>query len=652
MRTFITVLIILAAFAGGVGPSVAQEPAAGGSVPQLVDVSFDDVDLRIFLKIVSRYTGRRFIVDSEATGTITLIAPDQVPASELYPLAVAALESRGLGVVEDEMAVRVVPKKRAITMATPLETAAAETRGLVTMVYAARNVGVSELAHAIEALSELGKDSVRAFGESNRILLTDSRANVERLVAILEQLDVPGSGRTLDIIELRHAPAKQVAEQLNEALRIDLTPEERIRESIARAQAGTEAGLPLQVRIVPAERNNALIVVGPAPQIQQVRAIVERLDIETPAGSSRLNAIVLHYLNAKQTAEMLNTLLSKKFGEQAIKDTAIDFLENSSALIVDAPPKEFEIIRGLVQQLDVPQDQVLVEVLIAEITTSGGSEIGVGLATIEEPRDGVTTALGRTNLDPSGDPVVDFVTQGIFPSGLAFAVARGFFVDSEGNEVPKIPFLLQALAQEGRVKLLSNPMLWAQNNTEASFDVVEEIPILTSTVQAGAGTARDIIQNIDRVDVGIKLTLKPHITPSGYVQMDLNPTVEAIISQGSGDVEFTPTIARRTVKNTVTVADGDTVVISGLLREREIESVRKVPILGDIPLAGFFFRHTTRQTERTNLVMLITPHVVRSDEDAATISRRILDANPAAMMVPERSETAAVPIDGARALPR
>jgi general secretion pathway protein D len=158
--------------------------------------------------------------------------------------------------------------------------------------------------------------------------------------------------------------------------------------------------------------------------------------------------------------------------------------------------------------------------------------------------------------------------------------------------------------------VLSETALEAQNNREASVSIVNQYPILKSTIQGGTGAARDVIQNIERVDVGIKLKLTPYVIPGGLVQMVLNPSIEAVVDAGSAGTQFTPVIARREVSTTVTVPDGQTIIIAGLTREDKREVVKRVPILGYIPLIGILFRHTAESVERTNLLIFVTPQVV------------------------------------------
>ena len=142
---------------------------------------------------------------------------------------------------------------------------------------------------------------------------------------------------------------------------------------------------------------------------------------------------------------------------------------------------------------------------------------------------------------------------------------------------------------------------------------MNEIPILKSTIQGGSGTARDVVQNIDRVDVGIKLKITPHVIGGNEVRMTLNPSIEAVIDPGPSGTQFAPTIAKREVSTTVTVGDGNTIVIAGLTREDKTRVTKKVPILGSIPLVGLLFRQTVDAFEKTNMLIFVTPHIVTRD---------------------------------------
>jgi general secretion pathway protein D len=223
------------------------------------------------------------------------------------------------------------------------------------------------------------------------------------------------------------------------------------------------------------------------------------------------------------------------------------------------------------------------------------------------------------------DTLMSQITSGTVPNGLTFGVAQGSYTDSSGNVVPYFPALINIIAikSKGKFKILANIPLWTQNNQPANVTIGKNIPMLKSTVSAGTGTARDNISNIDRVDVGIKLAVTPHINPNREVLMKLNPSIEAILVESTGGVAFTPTIAKREVTTTLTVPDGDTIVISGLMREDTVASDRKIPYLGSIPLLGWLFHTKTESVERTNLLIFVTPHVSTNAASARALTDMI-----------------------------
>jgi general secretion pathway protein D len=285
---------------------------------------------------------------------------------------------------------------------------------------------------------------------------------------------------------------------------------------------------------------------------------------------------------------------------------------------------DFQLVKALVQELDQMPQQVLIEVVIAEIGANKSEDIGVELGALNAPsKVGDTVVQGSSQLSDGADGLMNSIQSGVFPRGITVALAQGVRLNADGDVVSGYPAALNinALQKQGKVRILSSVPLLAQNNKEASVSVVNNIPVLKSTIQGGSGTSRDVIQNIERMDVGIKLKLTPHINPSNEVCMVLNPSIEAIIDTGATTgTQFTPTIARREVSTTVTVPDGRTIVISGLIREDRINQVRKVPFLGSIPLIGFLFRHTVDSVERTNLIIFVTPRVMRNDAVAQNVT--------------------------------
>lgn len=590
---------------------LAQGTAKSGSV----FMNFEQANLQLFIKAVAEATGRRIIVDDSIEGTFTIANPGNIRNEDLYSLLVSILESRGYAVVEKADAVHIVKQAEGVTMPGRMVIGDEATgSGLVTKVIRIGNISAIELARLLENLVKGGGGNVVPFGATNHLILTANAETLAQLERLIRDLDQPGATRTMEVIRLQHANPEELAAQLVTAMRASVdTSSENVSRHMQRV-AGGEGSLPADMVIVPVRAANSIVLIGTPAQLAQVRTIVEQVDIESPAEFGRLNAIFLKYMIAEEAAGTLNALLAKTTAKDQLARISIEHNNANNALIVEASPQDFELVKKLVSDLDRMPQQVMVEVIIAEVSMGEGLDLGVEWNNINAFDDDSTRVVGRSRPDEV-DGLADIISKGVFPQGLSIGVARGTYVDAAGRTLPQIPVLVKALAKNRDVKILSNIPIWAQNNTEASVSVVDNIPILSSRIE-GTGSNRDVIQNIERLDVGIKLKLTPHINADNEVKLKLNPSIEAIIDSGPVDTPFAPTIAKREVVTTVTIPDQSTVVISGLIREDQIKDVSKVPLLGDIPLIGFLFRSTKDKIQRTNLLIFVTPRIIDSLAEA------------------------------------
>jgi general secretion pathway protein D len=587
-----------------------------------VNFNFDQVEIPVLVKLVGEMTGRRFVIGDEISGRVTVVTPQRIPVREAYPLLVSILESRGLSVVERDGVYQIISLPERGVVAAPLVEDGQAAVGVVTRLIRVHHVSVVELRRLLEPLVRGGKaGALAAFPPTNHLIVTDTAENVRAIERIVAELDKPGSARMVEVIELKHASPEELARQLVAAMRGSTTAGERVARHLQQVGEGM-GSLPADVVVVPAPHANSLLLVGTPVQLSEMRELVARLDVQAPSSYGRLHAIFLRYLSAEDAAKNLNALLAKSDKEQRAP-IAIEHNAANNALIVDASPQDFEFLRKLVDQLDQIPQQVLIEVLLAEVAVGRTLDLGVRLSTIDTPREGSTTAIGVSR-PAETDSLAQFIESGLFPQGLAIGVARGAVADSTTGEfAPSVPLLIQALARNRDVKILSHVPLWAQNNSEATVSVVDNIPILRSTIEGGTGSSRDIIQNIDRLDVGIKLKVTPHVNLDGEITLRLNPSIEAIVDQGPAGTPFAPTIAKREVSTTVTLPNGSTVVISGLIREDRVKAVNKTPFLGDLPLIGFFFRSKSERVQRTNLLIFVTPHIVTDMRKAKEIKERL-----------------------------
>lgn len=587
-------------------------PAAGG-----VSFNFDNADIRILAKIVGEMTGRRFVVNDKVAGTVTVISPAPIQTSEVYPLFLSILESRGFTVIERDGASFIVPLPDAQGMLVIPEvtgsTNAPARTGMTTRIFRPVNIGVIDLAKAIEPMVRGAKTGgLSVFGPGNHLIVTETGDSLRRIEQLIAELDRPGANRTIEVVRLIHGSAEELAQQVAAALAGSESAGSGVSRHIRQAAEGVTS-LPAGAMVVASPSANSLVLVGTPVQLEELKRIVALLDVEPGAGKGRLNAIFLKYLSAEEAAKSLSALLTKTVDKDKSLKIAVEPNLANNALLVYAMPSDFLWVKEVVESLDIMPSQVLVEILIAETDAGNQIDFGVDWSTIEVPGKGETLVAARSR-PGAADAVQDILSKNVFPQGLSLGVTRG---TADGVS---IPFILQALQQDRNVRILSSVPLLVQNNTEAMVNVVENIPVLRSTIEGGAGTSRDVIQNIDRLDVGIKLRVTPHVNPNREITLALNPAIEAITDSGSSDKEFAPTIAKREIKTTITVPDRATVVISGLIREDKGRTERKIPLLGDIPWLGWLFRYSSDSTRRNNLLVFVTPRIIDGTNQADAVS--------------------------------
>ena len=617
-----TVLLFLQAIILNQGASAQPNVSPAGTV----DFNYDQVDVRILARTVAMTTGKRFVVDETVTGKVTVVTPEEIRLDELYPLFLKVLESSGYSVVETdglhrivEMPTMQIPSGPVISGGEVLSVGGVQTR--VIKLHHLPAMEVQKVLLSMVRGADQG--ALRVLPSTNHLIVTDSADSLRRIEQLVEILDREGVSRKMEVVVLEHGNAGDIGTQLLTAMRGAESAGNAYSRRVQQITEGT-GSLPAGVTVVASPEANRIIVVGTPIQLDEAKRIIAALDVEGPSGSGRLHAVFLKYLGAKEAAANLNALLAKTAGENQNQRIAIEANLTNNSLIIDATPRDFQLVKDLIKQLDRVPQQVMVEIFIAEIAVGSNFNFGVELGSIEEPMDGSTRVVGRSRLGEN-DTIMDLVTKGVFPGGLSVGVTHGKPVMFNGVTFPTIPLLLTALSRDRNVKILSNIPLWAQNNKEASVSVVDEIPILTSTIEGGSGTTRDIRQNIERVDVGIELKFTPQVNPDREVYMELNPSIETIVDEGSPDQPFTPTIARREVKTAVTVPDAETIIISGLMRDDVITTVSQVPFLGRIPVLGRIFQKSVDRKQRTNLLIFVTPHIV-TDLDAAKKLQRDLES--------------------------
>ena len=602
--------------------------AAGAQQPKdpIAIGALDRVKVEAFAQLLSDATGRPFAVAGDVDATFTVIVPGgdtlKLPADDVYAFGLSVLASAGLSVVDEGGSCRIVRLPEGGGLAVGAAMREGETgNGLVTRVFSLQHAAADDVRRVLEGGGGR-KGWIAVLESSNHLVVTDTARTLERVALLVAELDRPGLARVTEVVPLAFADADALARQLNTTMTQAAPPEGQ--QLAARLQGAGAPGAARGGLVVAAPHANSLILVGPAALLAEYKALIARLDVDLPTGRGHLKAVSLQYLKADEAAKSLSALLEKSAAKAAdgkdIRRIAVEASPANNALLVDASPNDFEVVRALLEQLDRAPEQVHIRVLIAELSDSSGFTWGVGLTALTAPGKAGDTAVsaGTRIAGDAGDALVEDAARGVLPQGLTAAISHARR-NADGSLRIDYPGIvsIEALRERGDVEILSETALQAQNNAEATLSIVDEIPILKSTIEGGSGTARDVIQNIERQEVGVKLKLMPHVIPGGLVRMDLQPSIESVISSGSSTTEFTPTIAKRTANTTVTVPDGQTIVIAGLTRKDKQKVDHRLPLLGDIPLLGWFFRYTREIEKTANLLILVTPIIFREPGDAA-----------------------------------
>lgn len=604
-------------------------PTANQIEGDTIMFNFEQVDVRVFAQVVGGFIGKRYTVAEDVQGTLTVISPN-VSRKDAEKLFSAVLESSGFTLVRDGDMNRIValPEKIANMGTIVTDEGTTPEYGLVTRIMRLNHVSVVEMSKMLE-LQLNRKDVVSTLEETNHLIITDTVSSVKKIEELVKELDKPGMARSTEVISLKHANAAELARQIMASFADNPSRAQQLTDRMAAGTAYANSVSMSVPTIVASTHSNGLVVTGTQRQIQAVKDLVAKLDIPAPSGRSSFNIIALNYIKAEDIAKNISTVVEKfaagNGDTSLIRRVAVEAIAESNTLLVNATPEDFKAIETVIKALDVKPKQVHISVLIAEVSEGDLDKLGVTITALNSPESvGKNAFAGATRSSADNAGLLTQLSSGMFGQGLTFGIAHGSYTDANGNIVTDYPgvFNIDAIKGNDKVKILANPSLGAQNNVEAEVSVVDNIPITEATI-TGSGSDRDVIQNITRMDVGVKLTMTPHIIPDGIVQLELEPSIEAVTDKGISS-DYAPTISKRKVKTTVMVEDGKTIVIAGLMRNDTAEVKKKIPLLGDIPLLGWLFRWNSTEEKKTNILIFVTPTVI-SDATAAEALRTDLE---------------------------
>jgi len=599
-----------------------------------VTFNFVDVDLSTVTKFISEITGKNFIFDERVKGKITIIAPSKLSIEEAFDLFTAVLELKGFTVILSGVdAYKIIPaaeaKQRGMRIATerlPVN------EGYIARLISLRYISSDDALKFLQPV--VSKDGhISAFGPGNLLLVIDSGLNIEKILSIVEAIDQPSVREEPEIVLLKYSGADAITRILNEGI-----------SRKTRAMPGQPAVE--EARVVADPRLNAVVLFGDRGMRESVKGLITLLDIPSPEAQGRINVYFLENADATELSKVLEGMLK---GVQPVRQVAAgatgvpvtpfeaaggiiitpDMATNS--LVIVASTGDYQNIIQVIKQLDKRRKQVFVEAMIVEASIDKLRELGTKWRAIGTHNGEPVIIGGVGKMDPSSLQSVIYGLTGLTVGGMSnFLNIPITTLGTDGAvtstlTVPGFAALFGLSDFKGAVNILSTPQILTSDNKEAEIVVGENVPFISKREATPTTTTYIPTTSIERQDVGIKLKITPQITEGDYVKLDIYQEISSVKNPPEGIEEAIltsvgPTTTKRSTKTSVAVKDKQTVVIGGLMQELEEENTTKVPLLGDIPLLGWLFKYRSVEKKKTNLLVFITPHIIKEAENLEKIT--------------------------------
>ena len=593
--------------------------AAPATLAQDFTVNLKETDIQELIKFVAEATGTTIVVDPSVKGKVKVVSSKPVSKDELYELFLSILEVHGYTAVRSGGVIRVIQNKDARSAPVQVRDghSGRASDEYVTEVIKLDNISAAKLIPVLRPLVPQ-QAHMAAYAPSNAIIISDLSSNIDRIRDIIERMDKSAVQQT-DIVKLRYGVAENVVSMLDQ-----LTKSEA-------KQSGGET----EVLLVADARTNSVLVSGDELERARIRKLVEYLD--TPLEQSgNVKVVYLEYAQAPEIAEVLtrvmqniNRLDTSEGAKKPRTDNSatIEADEGTNSLIITAETDEMAAIEAVIHRLDIRRAQVLVEAIIVEMEVIDGQDLGIQwLFADQSGAFGSNINAADARARTIGDAILpdDGSTDDISLSGLAGALARTGGTTLGWGQISDsltMAAIVSALNEQTNANILSTPSLLTLDNQEAYITVGQNVPFVTGSYTntgAGGDGAQNPFQTIQRENVGITLTVTPHVNEGDSVVLDIVQEVSSL--SGLTAVASDLITNERKIQTKVLAQDNRVVVLGGLIKDDVQDGTQKVPLLGDIPFLGRLFRTDGVKATKTNLLIFIRPTIIRDDDDLAGAS--------------------------------
>lgn len=593
----------------------------GNIVVKLVDVPTADA----VQQILGDTLGLNYVIEGEASGSVTIQTARPVDQRSLIQMLAGALASNELVLINEGGFYRIAPASAAATASRVVAYGANSSDlrvGPGVQVVPLQHISAMEMEKILRPIASEGAIA-RVDTARNLLILKEDSRNIVSMLEMVDLFDVDYmAGMSFAVLPVKNTSASLLVRELEQLF-------------------GATSGSPMAgvVRFIPIERLNSVLAISAQPHhLDQVQTWMAQLDRTGSMADQSFHVIPLQNRPAKEVAELLQKTLSTTepasnsgfdtvspaltpvatdsatapspsstvevvvpaISSPSAKPARILADEANNSLVILASAEEYQLLEQVITLLDVTPNQVMLEATIAEVTLSDDLQFGVTWF-LQEGEFGV----GFSDLE----------------SGAVASLFPGFSLLAQGTDGRAA---LNAVASVTDVKVLSSPTLMVLDNRTATLQVGDQVPIVTQTSVSTTDPNAPIVNSVELRDTGVILKVTPRVNEGGRVMLDIEQEVSDVIETRTSGID-SPTIQQRKIKTSVAVDNGSTIALGGLIRDKVTDGHSKIPLLGDIPGVGQLFRSTNQRTERTELVVLITPRVVGGLDDARRVTKELTD---------------------------
>ncbi|AZZ37124.1 type II secretion system protein GspD [Bdellovibrio sp. qaytius] len=627
------------------------EDITSENFPETIEsFDFPNVDITDIIKAISELTGKNFIIDSTVRGKITIIAPSKITVAEAYKAFLSSLAINGFTIVPSGGFLKIRNARSAQRDGIDIYSGSYYPNAdqMITKVVHLKHISAETLKQQLGRLLNSSYGEIEAYPQTNSMIISDFGSSIDRIMKIINQLDVPGFEEQLEVVGIKYAKSKDIADLIDKIVNKGQKPANTggfnagVPRFSSNSGSGGKSGGAASFLVFPDDRTNSLIIVGNRPGIARVKRLVAQLDFKVRAEDQ--GGVYVYYVkhgNAEDIAKTLSEVAKESapkaapsggFGFQAQGQAAvreglfggevsIKSDKNTNSLVVSASKQDYEKVLSILNKLDIPRDQVFVEAIIMEMNLTDGMESGGGL--VQFGKDGGKAGFASSDADLSAvlNPLSGAGSAILGFSSGKVTVPKDITNPTGGSiEIPSLLGYLKFVKQFGKTNILSTPQIIATDAQTATIEVGDKV-VTRNIVTPGTNGAPSQ-SSPEFGDATIKMEIKPFISPtSNSIRMEFKQTINQLSSvqvpaNFAGSVQ---PLATRSINTNVVLNNGDTAVIGGLMKDEDSEEVRKVPILGDLPILGWFFKSKKSTKRKVNMLVFLSPKIIRSPQDSQNL---------------------------------